>query len=132
MRQGQIGQRKLRGDALLGGFGGNAGERVAAAQGRGFGQQLAQLAARDYDAGLAQVREVPRDLGLALAEDFDEVADADFAARHEVEQAQARRVGQAAKRRGRSKGGLGGATRHVHCIRLDKYDMALIYLLRRM
>ena len=46
MRQRQIGEGELRGDALLGGCGGDAGELVAGARGRGLGQQLAQVRRR--------------------------------------------------------------------------------------
>lgn len=44
--------------------------------------------ARRDDARITQVGEVARDFGLALAEDFNEITDADLAAVHEVEQAQ--------------------------------------------
>lgn len=47
------------------------------------------LAAGGDDACAAEVGEMARDFGLALAEDFDEEADADFAAGDEVEQAEA-------------------------------------------
>ena len=43
MRERQVGQRKLRGYALLGRVRGDAGEHVSAAQGSGFGQQIAQI-----------------------------------------------------------------------------------------
>lgn len=57
------------------------------------------FSARGDDSGPAQVGEVPRDLGLALTEDLDEVADADFAAIHEVEQAQTRAIGEGGEER---------------------------------
>ena len=47
------------------------------------------FAAGGDDAGAAEVSEVAGDFGLALAEDFDEVTDADFAAGDEVEEAEA-------------------------------------------
>ena len=43
MRERQIGECELGGDALLGGLRGDAGEHVAAAQRRGLGQQFAQV-----------------------------------------------------------------------------------------
>ena len=46
------------------------------------------------DAGLAQRSEVALYFGLALAENLDQIADADLAAYHQVEQAQASEVGQ--------------------------------------
>ena len=47
------------------------------------------FAARGDDTGLAQVGEMAGDFWLALSQDLDKVADADLAARHEIEQAQA-------------------------------------------
>jgi hypothetical protein len=48
------------------------------------------FAARAHNAGVAQIGEMPGDLGLALLENFNEITDADFAAIHEIEEAQAR------------------------------------------
>ena len=50
------------------------------------------VAARVHEARAAKVREVAGDLRLCFAEDRDEVADADFVAAEEVEEAQARAV----------------------------------------
>jgi hypothetical protein len=38
------------------------------------------------DPSASQIRQVPGDFGLRLAEDFDEIADADFLVAHEIEQ----------------------------------------------
>ena len=38
------------------------------------------------DASASQIRQVPGDFRLRLAEDFDEIADADFLVAHEIEQ----------------------------------------------
>jgi len=79
-----------------------------------------------YDAGVTQVSEMARNLGLALAEDFDKVADADFAAIHEIEQAQAGGIGK----RGEESREVEWLryTWHDLNIRLDGCIMALIYL----
>ena len=60
------------------------------------------------DPSTAEVGEVPGNLRLALAENLDEVADADLAAVHQVEEAQARAVGQRGEERGeiRIRGGV--------------------------
>jgi hypothetical protein len=50
--------------------------------------------ARGDDSGAAQVGEMARDLWLALAQNLDEIADADFATIHEIEQAQTSAIGQ--------------------------------------
>jgi hypothetical protein len=50
----------------------------------------------DY-AGPSEVGEVAGDFGLTLAEHFDEVADADLAAVHEVEESEAGAVGEGGK-----------------------------------
>lgn len=42
------------------------------------------FAAGFHEAGAAQIGKVAGDLGLALAQDLDEIADADFAAVHQV------------------------------------------------
>ena len=55
--------------------------------------------ARGDDPGPSQVREMARNLGLALAQDLDEVTDADFAAVHQVEQTKARAVRQCGEER---------------------------------
>lgn len=52
------------------------------------------FAARSDDAGPAEVGQVAGDLGLALLEDFDEIANADLSAMHQVEQAKPGGVGQ--------------------------------------
>lgn len=65
------------------------------------------VAAGGDDACVAEVGEVAGDLGLALAEDFDEVADADLATVHEVEQAQADGVGESCEEAGEIEGFLG-------------------------
>jgi arsenite methyltransferase len=70
--------------------------------------------ARIDDAGLAEVREVAGDLGLALLEDFNEIADADLAPIHEVEQAQAGRVSQCGEELGEVTGV--GEAAHAHNI----------------
>ena len=55
---------------------------------------------RGDDSGSAEIGEVARDFRLALAEDFDEIADADFPAVHEVEEAEAGAVGQGGEEQG--------------------------------
>lgn len=47
------------------------------------------FASCNNDAGSPQIGQMPRDLGLALPEDFDEIADADFSAIHQVEKPEA-------------------------------------------
>jgi hypothetical protein len=47
---------------------------------------------------------VARDFGLALAENLHEITDADFAASHQVEQAQACGIGQGGKKAGQGYG----------------------------
>jgi hypothetical protein len=44
--EGQIGERKLRGNLFLAGLGRNAGQLVAAAYWRGLGEELLQIAER--------------------------------------------------------------------------------------
>jgi hypothetical protein len=83
------------------------------------------LAARGDNAGVAQVGQMAGDLGLAMTENFDKEADADFAAAHEVEQAQACGVGQRRKEGGESC--RFGTACHEFIIeanymRVDKYD----------
>ena len=90
---GQIGLHPLVGaqrsqNSVEDGCGGGIGGRADAVV-----HPLA-FAARGNDAGLAQVGQVARDLGLALAENLDKMADADLAAGHQVQQAQAGGVGQ--------------------------------------
>jgi hypothetical protein len=63
------------------------------------------------DAGFAEICEVAGDLGLALAEDFDEVADAELATGDEVEQAQAGGIGESGEEGDQTVGlrdGVGG------------------------
>jgi hypothetical protein len=60
--------------------------------------------ARGYHAGLAQVSQMPRDFGLALPKNLDKVADADLAASHQVQQAQAGSVSQGRKKAGQARG----------------------------
>jgi hypothetical protein len=79
------------------------------------------FAARGHDAGLAQVGKMARDLRLALAQDLDKVADADLAAGHQVEQAQAGVSASAAKRLARLTG-LEQQPMKIYCIWFDKYD----------
>ena len=91
------------------------------------------VAAGGDDAGFAQVGEVAGDLGLGLPEDFDEVADADFAAVHEVEEAQAGGVGERGEEQGEVEGL--GAARHgfIICGLTDVCDVntfVLAYMLR--
>jgi len=62
------------------------------------------FAAGGDDAGLAQEGKVPGDFGLALAQDCDQVADADLATGDEVEQAEPRGV----SKRGEHAGQIGG------------------------
>jgi hypothetical protein len=50
--------------------------------------------ARRNDSGTAEVGKMARDLGLALAQDLNKVTNADFAAVHQVEQAQAGAISQ--------------------------------------
>ena len=52
------------------------------------------FAAGGDDAGLAQIGEVARDFWLGLAEDFNQIADADLLVAHEIEKAQARIIAQ--------------------------------------
>src|SRR6202023_1195825 len=52
------------------------------------------LAPRRHNPGTPQVRQKPRDLGLRLAQDLDEVADADLLIPHQVQEAQPRVVTQ--------------------------------------
>jgi hypothetical protein len=61
------------------------------------------------DAGASQVGEVAGDFGLRLAEDLDEVADADLVAGHEVEQAEAGGVGERGEEAGRVEGFCGAS-----------------------
>jgi hypothetical protein len=56
------------------------------------------------NAGAAQIRQVPRDLWLALAENLDEVADTNLSAIHEVQEPQARGVGQGREEEGQIAG----------------------------
>lgn len=65
------------------------------------------LAARGDDSGAAQVSQVARNFRLAQAQNFDEIANADFAIRHEIEQAEARGVGERAKEKIQGKGSRG-------------------------
>lgn len=55
------------------------------------------LAAGGYNSGAAQIGQMAGDLGLRLAEDFNEVADADLASGHEVEQAETGGIGERGK-----------------------------------
>jgi len=57
----------------------------------------ASLASRSHDPRAAKIGQVARDFRLADAEDLDEVANADFAVRDKVKQAQARGIGQGAE-----------------------------------
>ena len=52
---------------------------------------------------------MPRDFGLALAKNFDKMADADLAACHQVQQAQASAVSQGCKKASQV-GGFGGTS----------------------
>jgi hypothetical protein len=52
------------------------------------------VAACGHEAGVAEDGQVAGDLRLRLAEDFDEETDADLAVGDEVQQAQARAVGE--------------------------------------
>jgi hypothetical protein len=67
------------------------------------------FAASVDDACAAEVGEVAGDLGLGLLEDFDEVADADLAVIHEVEQTEAGGVGEGCEEEDRIEG-FGGAS----------------------
>ena len=51
----------------------------------------------EHQAAAAKVSQMAGDLGLALRENFDEVADADLTAMHQVQQAQAGSVGKRGK-----------------------------------
>ena len=66
------------------------------------------FAAGGDDAGIAQVSQVAGDLGLALPEDLDEIADADFAAVHQVEQPEACGIGKSGEEASQIEG-FGGA-----------------------
>lgn len=55
------------------------------------------LAPRTDDACAAEIGQVPRDFWLADLEDFHKIADANFPVRDEVEQAEARAIGEGAK-----------------------------------
>lgn len=67
-------------------------------------------------------------LGLALAEDGNEVADADLAPLHQVEQAQAGAVGKGGEKQ-RQVVALRGAFHRIHHIRVDRYVRRRIDLL---
>lgn len=58
------------------------------------------LAAGGDDAGAAEVGQMAGDFGLALAEDRDEIADADFPAVDEVQEAEAGAIGERGKEPG--------------------------------
>jgi hypothetical protein len=77
------------------------------------------VAAGADDAGVAQIGQMPRNLGLALLENFNEVADADLAAIHEIEQAEASAVGKRSEEAGQVE--RFGRARHFYNIRLDRY-----------
>ncbi len=55
------------------------------------------LAARRNDAGFSQIGKVAGDFRLADAQDVYKIADADFPVGDQIEQAQARAIGQSAK-----------------------------------
>jgi len=57
----------------------------------------ASLAPRRYNPGAPQIGQVARNFRLADAENFHEIADANFPVRSQVEQAQARGIGQSAE-----------------------------------
>ena len=77
------------------------------------------VAARVYQAGVAQVGQVARNLGLALPENFNKIADADFAAVHEIEQAETGAVGERSKEAEQVESP--GDADHFYNIRLDRY-----------
>ena len=79
------------------------------------------LAAGGDDSSAAQVGKVARDLGLGLVEDFNEVADTDFPAGQEVQEAQAGGIGQGGEELGQIRRLRGGA-HSVHYIRIDRYN----------
>jgi len=80
------------------------------------------FAAGGDDAGVAEVGEVAGDFGLALLEDFDEVADADFPACHEVEETQAGGVGEGCEETSETREiEFAGGFCHESNIRLDRY-----------
>lgn len=77
------------------------------------------------DAGVAKIGEVSRYLRLALLQNFDKVADAHFAAVHEVEQTKAGRVGEGGEEANQIR--RFGGTAHFFNIRLDGYVGHWIY-----
>lgn len=78
------------------------------------------LAARSHQAGPAQIGQMAGDLGLGLAQDLDQMADADLLAVNQVEQAQAGGVGQRRKNL-RPALGLILLWHDFYYIRFDKY-----------
>jgi hypothetical protein len=68
---------------------------------------------------------VSRYFGLALLQNFDEVADADFAAVHEIEQTKAGRVGEGGEEANQVDRFPRAA--HFSNIRLDGYVNKIIY-----
>ena len=84
------------------------------------------VAPRRHQTRASQICQMARDFGLAEAQDLDKIADADFAARDQVQQAQARGVGERAKYMVQS--GAFCGLRHerivAQYIRLDIYEWA--------
>jgi len=71
--------------------------------------------------GSTQIRQMPGDFGLRRSEDLDEVADAHFIAAHQVQQAQARPIGERTKQRLHVEGFLHGFSLSRQYIRIDAY-----------
>lgn len=69
---------------------------------------------------------MPGNLGLALPQDLDQITDTDLAACNQVEQAQARAIGQSET----TEPGLRiwAANSYLHNMRIDRYVQARIYL----
>ena len=84
----------------------------------------ASLAPRRYDFGPAQISQVARNFRLADAEDFHEIADADFPVRGQIEQAEARGIGQGAEEQVESARFFCSGHDGENYICLDRYNQA--------
>ena len=71
------------------------------------------LAPGGHNACLAEVGEVAGDLGLALAQYLNQIADAEFVACHQIEEAQACGVSQRGKQTSQLSGFCGGPHRNI-------------------
>jgi hypothetical protein len=61
------------------------------------------FAPRGHNTSLSEIRKMPRNLWLAQSQDFDQIADADFTASNEVEQAQPGGIGKSSKQRNQTR-----------------------------